>query len=239
MRRGLTLTAEQCREVDRRAHEEYGIPPILLMEHAAEALAERINRFLEKSPNSTRLIFLCRGGMNGGDGFAAARLVRGRKPGLIVFSAADEGALSGETAVNFRIIRKIGVDIRPLSEFAAFQGTLDRQPVLLVDCLLGTGFKGPLRAELATLIAGINLWKRSHNAKITVISADVPSGLCADRGPIAEAMRADLTVTFACLKPGLIRSESLPFVGHLEVADIGVPQALLETVCQSHTKEGG
>jgi hydroxyethylthiazole kinase-like uncharacterized protein yjeF len=83
---------------------------------------------------------------------------------------------------------------------------------LVVDGLVGIGSRGPLRHEAAALIAQI---------ASRVIAVDVPSGVDADTGAVSEgAVRADLTVTFGSLKPGLLLARC--HVGEIRLVDIGL-----------------
>jgi len=94
----------------------------------------------------------------------------------------------------------------------------------LVDALLGTGFQGELRAQLAELLGAAN--DARGPLKVAV---DVPSGLDADTGAAApQAFRADLTVTFVARKPGLLSGAGPAHAGRVVVRGIGAPDDLLE-----------
>ena len=73
----IRLTRAQVREVDRIAIEEYGVPGIVLMENAARAVAEAAMGLMADF-RTRRVLILCGGGNNGGDGLAAARLLKNR-----------------------------------------------------------------------------------------------------------------------------------------------------------------
>jgi len=92
---------------------------------------------------------------------------------------------------------------------------------VVVDALLGTGISGALRAPYDRIIGQIN---RSGCA---VVSVDVPSGLNAADGEVAtDAVTADLTLTMAFPKPGLLTGQGTACCGVLRCMDIGVPAAL-------------
>jgi len=85
-------------------------------------------------------------------------------------------------------------------------GTVD----LLIDAAYGTGFRGTYRAPAVP-------------AGVPVLAVDIPSGVNGDTGEACgEPLRADLTVTFAALKTGLLQGDGLLLAGQVEVADIGL-----------------
>jgi NAD(P)H-hydrate epimerase len=112
-----------------------------------------------------------------------------------------------------RIVRSMGIACDGLGEGCT----------VLVDALLGTGFQGALRPELARAIAALN----AAQARLRV-ALDLPSGLDADTGERSDpCVRADATLTFAALKPGLLVPAARPCTGELVLLDIGAPRALL------------
>lgn len=227
-----TLSVKQSRELDHRALKDYGIPSLLLMENAARTLSELIQKFMFSPIERCAVVFICGAGNNGGDGFAAARHLMQRGVRSTVFFLGQESHLSADAAVNFRIIKKLGIPVHPFSEFATRKAAWDRNPVLLIDALLGTGFKKPLRAAVTDAIKQIADFKKSHIGSVRILAVDLPSGLSGDNGPDQDhdAVPADVTVTLACSKPGLQKPESRPFVGRLEVIDIGIPEELVRQV---------
>lgn len=229
--RPMTLSVKQAREVDRLATEDYGIPTIVLMENAARTLSEVIEKFIIPPIERCNLVFVCGTGNNGGDGFAAARHLHQRGIKSIVFVLGSESNMTEDAAINFRIIKKLGIPVHPFSEFAAMKTAWDRNPVLLIDALLGTGFKSPLRAAVVDAIGQITDFKKHHIGSVRVLAVDLPSGLSGDDGPTdAGAVPADVTVALACYKRGHQLSESHRYVGRLECIDIGIPDQLVRQV---------
>jgi NAD(P)H-hydrate epimerase len=103
--------------------------------------------------------------------------------------------------------------------------TIGRDDVV-VDALLGTGFRGQVRSPTAELIDALN--SAPCRARVAV---DVPSGLDCDTGvPSNACVRADLTITFVAAKTGFSAEPAAPYVGRVEVVDIGAPHELLEEV---------
>src|ERR1044071_3100707 len=228
----LILSVEQSRKLDRKATEEYGLPSFLLMENAGRGLAAQIEKLLQIFPRTTLLIFMCGGGNNGGDGFVAARHIYLKHPNVRVYLMSDPKSLKGDALLNFQILNKLGLTIFPYSEFPKDRRTIfQNTPLVIVDCMLGTGLKGPAEGTYAEAIHQIIDLKKYHNAKAMVISADIPSGLSGDEGPQNgyPAVMADVTVTFGCMKKGLMLPNSKPYVGRLELTDIGIPEPLLKS----------
>ncbi|MFR1234531.1 MAG: NAD(P)H-hydrate epimerase [Evtepia gabavorous] len=85
-----------------------------------------------------------------------------------------------------------------------------------MDCLLGTGFSGPVRGAFQQAIQAIN------RAKAYVVSVDINSGMNGDTGKGDLVVRSDLTVTIGYLKAGMFLGEAVWKVGRLVVADIGI-----------------
>ena len=229
--RPTTLSVKQSRELDRRSLSDYGIPGLLLMENAARTLAECIHKAIVQPIQRCQLVFICGAGNNGGDGFAAARHLHQQGTKFMMFFLGTEANLSADAAVNFRIIKKLGIPIHPFSEFASKKAAWDRNPVLLIDALLGTGFKTPLRSSVTDAIRQINDFKKHHTSTVRILAVDLPSGLNGDTGPMGrDTVCADVTITLACNKPGLVKPESRAYAGRVEVIDIGVPAELVQDV---------
>lgn len=94
---------------------------------------------------------------------------------------------------------------------------------LVIDAVLGTGFNGVLQGFQQRVCMLIN------SVAVPVVSVDVPSGVCADTGMADKnAVQADITVTMALAKPGLFLYPAAELTGEVVVADIGIPEILLE-----------
>lgn len=211
------LTAAETRELDRIAIEVHGIPGILLMEHAATAVARRA---LALAAPHGRFVVIAGGGNNGGDGYAAARLLlcEGREASVLAVVPPEQ--LEGDAALQARILASIGGEIRPFEPFAAGPGDV------VIDALFGTGLARPPRGVFAEAIAATHA-ARAAGAK--VLAVDLPSGISADTGEILEtAVQADATVTFGALKRGLVCHPGAALAGEIEVAPISWPPGIVE-----------
>ncbi len=222
------LTPENARRLDQLAVERYGLATLCLMENAASGLAREVMRV--RVPGSTaRAVVVCGPGNNGGDGYAAARHLHNAGVPVTVVATNDHTEYTGDAAVNARIVRRMGLKIETggaaaYARACAAIGGL-RAGVVIVDAIFGTGLARPVDGVAAELIALIN----ARPAGVRVVAADVPSGLDSAIGTIlGRCIRADVTATFAGLKPGLVGANGLACCGRIVVVDIGVPRELVE-----------
>jgi NAD(P)H-hydrate epimerase len=217
------LSRAEVRDVDRRAIDEFCMSGIVLMENAGRGAAELLQRLGIDGPAP---VVVCAGkGNNGGDGFVIARHLENRGVDVRVLLFAPADALEGDAVTNFHILRAAGTPIRDCStaEPDRWAAELDSCG-WIVDALLGTGMKGPVREPLATVIDRIN------QAGRRVLAVDLPSGLDCDTGkPLGTCVRADHTATFVARKRGFDAPGAAEFTGEVHIIDIGVPRALLRT----------
>jgi NAD(P)H-hydrate epimerase len=200
------LDVEQLRATDAWAIEQLGIPGVVLMERAGEGLARAV---AEVAPGGD-VVVVCGGGNNGGDGYVAARLLRQAGRGVRVLTTVDPTGLKGDARVNLE--RLPGDPPQPFSA-AALAGA-----AVIVDAILGTGFSGVPRDDVASALSAIN------GADAPVVAADVPSGVDAATGAVeGEAVRAAVTATFHAAMPGLWILPGKAHAGEVVVVDIGIP----------------
>ena len=214
------VTAQQMRELDRKAIHERGIAGLTLMENAGRAVADAAGRMAERSPDRPIVIVCCRGS-NGGDGFVAARHLRQLGRHVEVFLAAKADDVSGDARTNLNRLIEQGLTVTEVA---------DPEPVvqaccgaaLVVDALLGTGLSGKVRGLPGQLVETIN------RLRPRVLAVDIPSGLHADSGePLGLAVRAEETVTMGLPKIGLFLYPGMDYAGRVTVADIGFPSDLV------------
>ncbi len=212
------LTAHEMGEVD-RATIEAGIPGLLLMENAAQAVVEYIAECF--SPVSEqRIAVVCGKGNNGGDGLAIARQlhIRFHPRMLLIVLICDPAELQGDAAQNLAMLRASGIEI--IRDF----GPGLQLATLVIDAVLGTGLNGPAEGPALDAIREIN---RLSFAK--VVAVDIPSGLSGDSGALpGEYVRADATVTFTAPKVCHAMPPACDLMGDLRIAPIGSPPSLFE-----------
>ena len=204
----MLTTCREMQEAETRAFED-GISAAGLMETAGQGIARVIRQFFPAP--GTAVLFLG-GGNNAGDALVAGR------------ELAHHG---------WRLLARLAVEperMKPLafSHWQSLQGvrriTANDEiesggPLLCLDGLLGIGASGPLRAPLRGMAAEMNRLRLSHGA--VTVAMDIPSGLDGDTGlPAEDAVVADLTVTVAAAKAGLVADEATHHVGRLALVPL-------------------
>ena len=193
--------------LDRRCYNEFALSEDLLMEHAADGMADFIrNHFKKKS----RILIATGSGNNGADGITLARLLH--KDYAVSLYLVKEPK-SPMCRLQFERAKKIG--IIPLSK-------IDGEYDVVVDAVLGTGFSGAFGDELR------NIMQQLNNTPGLKIACDVPSGLSRSGVCEKDTFKADVTLTMGALKKGMFLDEAKDFVGEIEVLDLGVSREVYE-----------
>jgi len=206
---------------DRKTIESIGIPGVTLMESASR---EAVNVLLEEfgQVNNREIFCFAGSGNNGGDTFAMARQLIDLGADVTVFHSKPKKHYRGETRTNLLWAQKLDV---PLKHLASININALPQPDIIIDGLLGTGFKGELRDDYLSLIRSIN----RMSEKAFVLAVDIPSGLNGLTGtPQPEAIIADATITFQAAKLGLAMPGASRFTGMLHIRSIGIPNQVQE-----------
>ena len=215
------VTADEMREIDRAAIEDFGIPGVVLMENAGRGAAHEIENFiLEHDLN--KVLILAGKGNNGGDGFVAARHLVNIGIDCEVCLAGKKSDVKGDARGNLDIALQMGISIYEIVENISCLEKLLSVSDVIVDALLGTGLKQEVKAFSRGIIAAVNF------SELPVISLDIPSGIDSTTGfPLGTAIEADMTVTFCLPKLGTILYPGADYSGELILADIGAPYELL------------
>jgi NAD(P)H-hydrate epimerase len=222
----MSLTRDEARRIDEWATRELGIPSIVLMENAGRNAAEVVRERFGVLGGG-RIVIFCGPGNNGGDGFVVARHLAIAGLPLRVHLCAERTRLTGDAATNFRVVERMGIavgDVRDDAAAIAAVAALTREDVV-VDALLGTGFRGSVRAPMATLIVRLDQAQKEARPR-AIVAIDLPSGLDCDTGaPSNATIRATLTVTFVAPKAGFTAPGARSYTGEVIVRDIGAPLA--------------
>jgi len=192
------------------------LPEGTLMRRAAAGLASVCGSLLARHPAhvyGARVAVLAGGGDNGGDALYAGALLARRGAAVTAITAGPK-AHAGGTAE----LRAAGGRVTP--DLAAAPDLIACAD-LIVDGLLGIGGRGGLRDPFAGLAAAADQARRDGHG--TVVAVDLPSGIDADTGAVdGPAVRADVTVTFGAIKPGLLIDPGAGHAGAVELIDIGL-----------------
>jgi hydroxyethylthiazole kinase-like uncharacterized protein yjeF len=213
------VTVSQIQAIEKEA-DASGLTYDQMMENAGRGLADIILDMYVEDVES-EVVGLVGPGNNGGDTLVAlsalvsngwkarAYLVKRKKDDLVKrFVMAGGEILSGDNA------------------FQQLAEAIDTADVLL-DGILGTGTKLPLKKEIAELLSEVNDILDGMEESPLVVAVDCPSGMDCDSGEVAdETIAADLTVTMAAVKQGLLKLPAFEYTGDLEVVDIDLPEDL-------------
>jgi hydroxyethylthiazole kinase-like uncharacterized protein yjeF len=220
------IGAEAMRGADRLA-QALGVPEERLMEHAGTAVAAAARALAGDTGRwgSGPIVILCGPGNNGGDGYVAARRLALNGARVVVAVVATEARPSGRTAARNwdRIARDSGIAKvhAPVARDVIVFGHGIEKAAVIVDALLGSGVRGPLREPIRTAVEVIN---KARAGGVPVVAVDTPTAVDLSSGePSEPAVRADLTVTFHRPKTGLSTRRGAAHSGKVLVAPIGIP----------------
>jgi hydroxyethylthiazole kinase-like uncharacterized protein yjeF len=188
------------------------LPPGTLMQRAAAGLAARCALLLAGTGGvyGSRVLLLIGSGDNGADTlYAGAALAR-------------RGA-----AVAALLLRPDRVHLAALAALRDAGGvTVQDLPArvdLVLDGIVGIGAAGGLRAPATAIVARLGDLRGRAGRRPPVVAVDVPSGVAVDTGDVpGDAVTADVTVTFGCLKPALVVGPAAVLAGRVELVDIGL-----------------
>lgn len=212
-----TLSRDQVREIDQVAIDQFGMTGLVLMENAGRGAAKIIHDLRPAG----KISILCGKGNNGGDGYVIGRHLELAGHRVTICSVVPLVDLAGDAAANAEIARLSGMTIFQADKSSLIEEAIEGADVI-VDCLLGTGAKGPLRGVYQDAVAISN---RQDALRVAI---DLPTGVDCDSGEAEDlAFKADHTITFVAAKTGMTKETASCFTGLLHVVDIGVPRKLL------------
>ncbi|GHR20243.1 bifunctional NAD(P)H-hydrate repair enzyme Nnr [Helicobacter pylori] len=200
---------EKVKALDKRALEEFNLSEDILMENAAMALERAV---LKNASLGAKVIILCGSGDNGGDGYALARRLVGRFKTLVFemkLAKSPMCQLQKERA------KKVGVVIKAWEE-----KNEDLECDVLIDCVVGSNFKGELEPFL-------NFESLSQKARFK-IACDIPSGIDSKGRVDKRAFKADMTISMGAIKSCLLSDRAKDYVGELKVGHLGVFNQIYE-----------
>lgn len=192
--------------LDERCYEKFGLSEDLLMEHAADGMADFIRA---RFPKHSKIVVVCGSGNNGADGIALSRLLVGDY-NIKTFFVKDPRS---EMAILQRK-RALAIGVKKTIEL--------NECDVLVDAVFGTGFRGDLDYEEKAVLQTMN------NISAFKIACDVPSGLKRSGECDENIFVADVSLTMGALKKSMFADGAKEFVGEIVVLDLGVPRDIYE-----------
>ncbi|MDO5702667.1 MAG: NAD(P)H-hydrate dehydratase [Lachnospiraceae bacterium] len=210
------LKARTMKEWDSYTICDVEIPSPVLMERAALAVADEVCRILGNKKG--RVYVLCGPGNNGGDGYACARILHMRGVSSYIIFTGKREHMTEETRRQAGICSRLGVPVLENDDGAAIMRSQSLTDMdVIVDAIFGIGLSRTVTGGTAQLIKAVNV------SPAAVAAIDIPSGINADTGQImGTAVRADVTVTMQCIKPGLILYPGAACAGRTVTADLGI-----------------
>jgi len=213
------LTAADMAETDRRTSQAFGISISTLMENAGTAVAEFSAR---QYPHVARILVLAGKGNNGGDGLVAARILAALGRQVTVALLGQETDLKGEAAAALHRLKPTSAELRIVTDEAALDVLALPSFDLILDAVLGTGFKPPLRGLAAVVRDRLNALPAT-----LIVAVDLPTGWDADSTAqtAPDAYPANAVVTFTAPKLAHVFGHLTPRqpFGPVVVAGIGSP----------------
>lgn len=210
----------EMQEIDRQTIEEAHVPGILLMERAAIATLEEINRRLKADCGKDRVLrflVVVGGGNNGGDGLALARLLHQQGDVVDVCYINKLARTTESFDYQLDIVRNMGIPI--------YEEIPDSEYDVVVDGIFGVGLKREVTGIWKSTICTMN---ELGGYKVAI---DMPSGVDVTTGQVlGTCFKADLTVTFGLNKLGLILYPGKLMAGAVAVCDIGFAKKEIERV---------
>lgn len=200
---------EKVNALDKRVLEKFNLSEDILMENAAMALERAV---LQNASLGTKVIILCGSGDNGGDGYALARRLAGRFKTLVF---EMKPAKSPMCQLQKERAKKVGVVIKAWEE-----KNEDLECDVLIDCVVGSNFKGELEPFL-------NFESLSQKARFK-IACDIPSGINSKGRVDKGAFKADMTISMGTIKSCLLSDRAKDYIGELKVGHLGVFNQIYE-----------
>lgn len=213
------VNSREMQLYDKNTSERFKVPSLLLMEQAALAACEEIEKLLLKerllkeplyADRNKKILIVCGIGNNGGDGLAVGRILflKGYPVELVLIG--DEKKASEQNLKQQEILNAYGVPVlKEIPDNETYQMT--------IDAIFGVGLARNIEGSYKTSIEKMNALSGSK------IALDIPSGVSADNGAIfGTAFRADVTITFAFDKVGLHLWPGNEKTGRIVVKEIGI-----------------
>lgn len=211
-------TRELTNRIDEYAYKKLGIPLILLMENAGISFVKEIIK-----ENEDKYLVIVGSGNNGGDGYVIARHLYLLNKEVTVY-ILDKNNMSEESNINYNIVKKLNISIIEPNHMIDdniliedFEYLLSKHNII-IDGIFGVGLDRNIDGFISKIINKINLKK-----DINVYSIDIPSGIYANTGNIANiAIKANKTISFVTYKKGFLNYNNKEYYGEIKIVDIGI-----------------
>lgn len=214
----------QMKAADTYTIEKLGIPSLVLMERAA---LETVRALKDRGVDFSDTLVVCGSGNNGGDGFAAARILKEDGFSAEVLFVGRDASMSEECRVQRQIAERLNIPV--------FTDFPKKEYTVIIDAVFGVGLSRNIEGKYLKAIEWMN------EKKCKKASIDIPSGICAQTGQVlGTAFRADITVSMACVKIGCELFPGKLYAGETISVPIGIDTSCFEKnedVCITYDPE--
>lgn len=216
----------EMQQYDTNTMEVFGIPSLVLIERAALAAAEELER--DGLRENSRVLIACGTGNNGADGLVMARLLFLKGYRVRILTVGNRTKATKENQKELEIANNYGIPVVEaelfLEQFSAdHAGEADPQTGdmdgydIVVDAVFGVGLSRRIEGAYGRLIECLNTLSGKK------LALDIPSGIDADDGSVlGVAFRADLTVTFSYEKVGMRLFPGQSYCGRIICRSVGI-----------------
>lgn len=215
------VTVEQMKAIEKEADEK-GLNYADLMENAGRELANAITDLVAfEDDGEASVLALVGPGNNGGDALVALSHLAAE--GWNAKACLVKRKAKGDELV--QRFAGMGGEVFEASKDEDHNSLRDAlaEANVLVDGLLGTGIKLPLKADVAGTLAAVRTALDESDEAPFIVAVDCPSGVdCATGAAAPETLPADLTVTMGAVKEGMLKFPAYGLMGDLVVVDIGL-----------------
>jgi NAD(P)H-hydrate epimerase len=212
------VSSEQVRLLEPQAALDAGCGMFELMQRAGEAAFAQL---IKNWPDAQNILVIAGNGNNAGDGYVVATLAKQHGLNVQLGCHDPHRVLEGDAKQAQSLWHQAAGESVALSSFDYAKCDL------IVDALLGTGFTGQVKSNFLEVINKVN------QAQRPILSIDIPSGMQADTGQaLPVCIKADLTITFVAIKPGLVTGIGKTYSGQLIYADLGIGKTFFDLALQ-------
>lgn len=206
-------------EVDRLMIDVYGISLMQMMENAGRNLASLAKQLMNDRITNQRICVVVGNGNNGGGGLVSARHLSNWGAEVTVLVATPFAEFKPVAAQQLESVRHLPISVVFAGNHTEYIDWPSYQ--LVIDAIFGYGLNRSPEGMAAEIIQTIN------SLDCQVLSLDAPSGLDTTKGTISDSViKADVTLTLALPKTGLLKNGAQTYVGQLYIGDISVPPLL-------------
>ncbi|WP_238143864.1 NAD(P)H-hydrate epimerase [Legionella pneumophila] len=202
---------------------QYQVSCLELMQRSGNAACDFL---MHRWPKVKKISIFCGRGDNGGQGYVLAQQAKKMGMNPTVWQVGHQLSKSKPPQMHKEVWHEMnschhqGIVLHPYSPDIDLGN-----PELIVDALFGVGLCGHVRPEIASLL------QRLQQFTVPILAIEVPTGINASTGEIAgNALAATATITFLCMKLGLLINDGRIYSGEVAFDDLLAPETIYQQV---------